>query len=120
MAYQISCARPSSVTVAPVVEQSPGGTDQNPPSLLSLFAGEGVNTSTAEFTYSHADLVIPGRGPALAFVRTYNGTAIQSGDFPFSSGWTHSYNIRVRLPQAGSADVDLIGPPTPLVGSGSG
>ena len=95
-AYQVPCTAQTPVPVAPQIEPAPTATNQNPPNLSSGYSGGGVNTSTGSYTYTYTDLAIPGRGPAIDFARTYNSDDTRLG--AFSGGWTHSYNIRLRLP----------------------
>jgi RHS repeat-associated protein len=86
----------------------PEGTDHNPPYGNEDEAGDPVNTFTGSYSDTHLDIAIPGRGPAIAFSRTYN-----SNDTRVSSlgpGWTHSYNTRLASPGDDTDDVILIGP----------
>ncbi|MHB8511873.1 MAG: RHS repeat-associated core domain-containing protein [Actinomycetota bacterium] len=55
-----------------------------------------VNTLTGSLFETFTDIAIPGRGPALSFVRTYDSTAASS-DGPFGFGWTHSYNMSLNI-----------------------
>jgi RHS repeat-associated protein len=52
---------------------------------------EPIDSQDGNFTEQYGDLVIPGRGFPLAFVRTYNSLAANV-DGPLGFGWTHSYN----------------------------
>lgn len=52
--------------------------------------GDPVNTATGEYSETHADLALPGRGPALSFGRTYS-SALAATDGPLGYGWTGSY-----------------------------
>jgi len=59
----------------------------------SAYNADPVNTATGNYVYDHTELVVPGRGPGLAFARFYNSLDSTSG--PLGFGWTHSYNINV-------------------------
>lgn len=86
----------------------PPETEHNPPYENQEAAGDPVSSYTGAFSDRHVDVAIPGRGPTIAFVRSYN-----SNDPRVTSlgpGWTHSYNIRLVDPDDGSSDVILIGP----------
>ncbi len=52
--------------------------------------GDPVNTATGEYSETHADLALPGRGPALSFDRTYS-SALAGTSGPLGYGWTGSY-----------------------------
>ena len=67
-----------------------------------------VITSTGSYTHSHTDMAIPGRGPAIAFARTYNG--LDTRVSPMGPGWTHSYNVHLADPGDGSGNLILVGP----------
>jgi len=67
-----------------------------------------VLTNAGSYAYSHTDLAIPGRGSSPAFARAYNGTDTRIG--PLGPAWTHNYNIRLRNPGDGTADVILVNP----------
>lgn len=77
-----------------------------PPDPNMLNVADPVQSLTGNFTYSRADVVIPGRGPTPSFVRSYNSGDTRDGslsggdarDFPFGPGWTHNYMIRLRRP----------------------
>ena len=116
-AYQIPCTPEPPAPAAPALQTVPQGTNQNGPNLYSLLGSDPVNTATGAFTYSHTDLALPGRGPALSFVRTYNSNDDRDGSL--SPGWSHNYDIRLRVPQlentgggliAVVSDVYLMGP----------
>jgi RHS repeat-associated protein len=65
-----------------------------------------VLTNAGSYAYSHTDLALPGRGPSPAFTRGYNGMDTRIG--PLGPAWTHNYNIRLRNPGDGTADVILV------------
>jgi YD repeat-containing protein len=67
-----------------------------------------VYTYTGSYTYTRADLAIPGRGPSPVFARTYNSHDTRVG--PLGPGWTHSYAVRLRSPGDGTRDLLLTGP----------
>ncbi len=55
-----------------------------------------VDTQTGNFYHSFSDLPIAGRGPAIAFSRTYNSTpGLTLTDGPFGYGWSGSYDARI-------------------------
>jgi RHS repeat-associated protein len=50
-----------------------------------------VNVATGDFSHSHTDLAIPGKGVPLQFTRYYHsGSKLSSG---MGSGWTHTYDM---------------------------
>lgn len=55
----------------------------------------GVNAVSGNLTMQTADLVIPGRGPGLSFVRTYNSLDGSIG--PVGYGWEDSYDARLLI-----------------------
>jgi RHS repeat-associated protein len=62
----------------------------------SACAGDPVNTATGNLTENFTDFSIPGRGPGLAFSRTYNSlTASTEG--PLGYGWTDSYAMSLAF-----------------------
>ncbi|MDQ3690829.1 MAG: DUF6531 domain-containing protein, partial [Chloroflexota bacterium] len=87
---------------------APPGTEDNPPYDNQESAGDPVSTYTGAFSDTDVDLSIPGRGPSIAFARSYNSNDTRVS--PFGTGWTHAYNIRLTSPGAGSEDVILVGP----------
>src|SRR5262249_32946176 len=54
--------------------------------------GRPVDSATGNMFESVTDLSIAGRGPAMAFTRTYNSFAA-SHDSPLGYGWSHSYQV---------------------------
>lgn len=70
--------------------------------------GDPVQTFSGAFRYSFRDAAIAGRGPAIAFTRSYSSLDTRTG--PFGPGWTHSFNTRLRHPTDGTADILLVGP----------
>lgn len=59
--------------------------------------GLGVNAVFGTFGHQQADLVIPGRGPALVMARTYNSA--DPFDVGFGPGWSFTYGMMV-VPEA--------------------
>jgi hypothetical protein len=59
-------------------------------------AGAPVNLGTGFQTETVTDLATPGRGPALAFRRTYNSD-LAAQDGPLGLGWTDSYNLSLTF-----------------------
>lgn len=77
-------------------------------------AGDPVDTSNGVFSESFTDLSTPGRGPSLAFGRSYSAaTADPNGpnralaaDGPFGYGWVHSYQASaVTDPTTGAVTI---------------
>lgn len=62
--------------------------------------GDPVSTATGEYSETTTDLAIPGRGPALAFARTYSSLAAGEGG-PFGNGWTGSYFMSLSADEEG-------------------
>jgi hypothetical protein len=54
-----------------------------------------VSTSTGEFSHSHTDIAVPGKGVPLGFTRTYSAMSDLSGDL--GVGWTHNYAFSLRI-----------------------
>ncbi len=92
----------------PAVEAAPAGTEANPPNPNGDRAGDPVQTFTGNFTYTHTDVAIPGRGPSPVFARSYNSDDTRVG--PLGPGWTHSYAMRVRSAGDGTGALILVGP----------
>ncbi|HEX9016441.1 MAG TPA: DUF6531 domain-containing protein, partial [Chloroflexota bacterium] len=67
-----------------------------------------VITLTGSYAYSHTDLAVAGRGPAIAFARAFNSSDTRVG--PLGAGWTHTYNMRLTDPGDGTGNVLLVGP----------
>ena len=61
----------------------------------TVFTKEPVNTSIGNYVYQHQDLFIPAKGLPIALVRAYNSLDNYCG--PLGAGWTHSYNVSLRL-----------------------
>jgi RHS repeat-associated protein len=93
------------VTAGLNVEPAPDGTDQLENQQTG---GDPVDTYHGNFLYHHTDVSIPGRGPAIAFMRSYNSADTRVG--PMGPGWTHGYNARLTDPGDSSGDVLLVGP----------
>jgi RHS repeat-associated protein len=81
----------------PMVLHLNGGTSPDP-----------VQTFHGAFMYRHPDLSIPGRGPAISFLRSYNSGDTRVG--PMGPGWTHTYNARIRDTGDGTGDLYLVRP----------
>lgn len=60
-----------------------------------------ITTSTGNFWHSFADLAVAGRGPGLAFGRTYN-TSAAAIDGLFGFGWASSYAMKVVTSSTGA------------------
>lgn len=59
----------------------------------TAFASQGTNVLFGNYALQSLDLVVAGRGPAFAFLRTYNSAMLETG--PLGIGWTHSYNLSI-------------------------
>jgi RHS repeat-associated protein len=88
-------------------EQVPDETDFNNHPNVAV-TGDPVNSYTGSLAYTHHDAVIPGRGPAIDFARTYNSNDTRVGRL--GPGWTDSYAARVVLADDSSGDVYVVGP----------
>ncbi|PKL57868.1 MAG: hypothetical protein CVV34_05285, partial [Methanomicrobiales archaeon HGW-Methanomicrobiales-5] len=71
--------------------------------------GDGINAATGNYTYSNADLTVPGRGIPLTINRSYNSLDT-SAVSPFGYGWNFNYSTTVFT--------DVYGNPTVLSGDG--
>ena len=65
---------------------------------------DGVNTGNGGFCMRSTDLSIPGRGPALSLVRTYN-TFADTNLGSFGYGWSSSYGAHLGINQNGDVTV---------------
>ncbi|MEK7216666.1 MAG: DUF6531 domain-containing protein, partial [Chloroflexota bacterium] len=93
------------VSTSPPVESAPIRT-LSEALPYPITSSDPVNTLTGGFLYNHVDVMIPGRGPSPAFSRGYSSSDTRVG--PLGPGWTHNYNVRLRSPAAGSADLILV------------
>lgn len=72
-------------------------------SPASATAGFGVNAVTGNFFYKDIDVSIPGKDFDFTFVRAYNSMSDGKDSFgnilpePLGRGWTHTYNILLRI-----------------------
>jgi YD repeat-containing protein len=87
-------------------EAPPPGSQTFPPDPTGQATPDPVQTFTGNLTYTRTDISIPGRGPAPAFVRSYNSLDTRIG--PLGPGWTHTYDVRLRDSTDGR--VVLVGP----------
>lgn len=92
----------------PPIEPPPPGTEHNPPYTNQEQTGDPVSSHTGSLSLEHADVAIPGRGPTIAFSRSYNSNDTRVTTL--GPGWTHSYNIRLVSPGSGTSDLILVGP----------
>jgi len=76
-----------------------GGPGEN---WRTAFGGEPVNLANGNLYHQHSDLALPGRGPALAFTRSYNSGA---GDVagPLGFGWSHHYALHLVIDRSDPA-----------------
>ena len=100
----VALSQPTLLDVEPV----PPGTESNPPYVNGATAGDPVSTLTGAFSHTLVDASIPGRGPSIAFARSYNSNDTRVG--PLGPGWTHNYEARLIDPGDASGDVVLAGP----------
>ncbi len=73
--------------------------------LPSRGATGGVDTYSGLFRIAAGDMVLGGRGPSIAFARTYN--SLDTVDGPLGPGWTHTYNMRIV--QNGGGQLAVVG-----------
>ena len=62
--------------------------------------GDPINTATGEYSETKTDLALSGRGPALAFERTYS-SALATTSGPLGYGWTGSYLMSLEAGGSG-------------------
>lgn len=79
--------------------------------------GAPVTTSTGNFWHTFADLAVAGRGPGLAFTRTYNSSA-GAIDGPFGFGWSSAYGMKVATSPNGAVVTEENGAEVAFVLSG--
>jgi len=81
----------------------PGTPGPNPSKQSCPVVGLPVSVSTGNAFLSEKDVVIPGVGTSLSFVRTYNSLDAVDGSVPgvFGMGWTHSYEKSISFPSSG-------------------
>ena len=78
-----------------------GDPNNHAPAISS--AGFGVNAVTGNFYYGELDVAMPGKDIGFAFARAYNSMVDGTDSFgeevyePLGPGWTHSYNILLRI-----------------------
>ena len=89
-----------------VISVNVTGTTQGTTANQSAHSSDPVNMATGNLTYSHTDLVVPGRGIPFVFSRAYNSidTYFTSG-LPLGHGWTHSFNVRITGDPGGQLTV---------------
>jgi RHS repeat-associated protein len=70
-----------------------GGNDPGDPGQVRACAGDPVDCATGNFSESHTDLSLKGRGLPFALARTYNAQSAAAGaNGPFGSGWSSSFS----------------------------
>ena len=68
---------------------------QQAPARNGTLVGFSVNSHSGEFSPTAVDVVVPGRGPAFAFIRQYrSGRSGMAG--PLGRGWTFTYAKRLE------------------------
>jgi RHS repeat-associated protein len=91
------------VSSGPTVKEQ-GGPPSRSENPTTPSCGAPVNCATGEFWHQYDDLHVPGRGPSLAFSRTYiSATAGAAGRLGF--GWTDSYNMSLAIEAGGNVTV---------------
>jgi RHS repeat-associated protein len=76
-------------------------TNPPPPAPPGAPCGVGcpVSVTTGAVYFDQTDVTIPGLGPALRFVRSYNSQLRGSGQYgAFGPGWNHVYEQRLSFP----------------------
>ena len=73
------------------------------PCTNSGYCDDPVNTATGNYTYQHQDLKLGGKNLGIEFIRNYNSQDVYKG--PFGNGWTHSFNVFLRLWNTGAVGV---------------
>jgi RHS repeat-associated protein len=62
----------------------------------TCLCGDPVNTASGDFYEAATDVSIPGRGPAIKMVRTYNDLDVSRAGL-FGNGWTSTYDQHLTL-----------------------
>ena len=73
------------------------------PKTNSGYGPDPVNTATGNYVFQRKDLSIPGRGLNFVFERNYNSqdaSAVDAVEAPIGYGWTHSYNVSLKVDPA--------------------
>jgi len=73
----------------------PSDADNGEPNDAQKKVGDPINSVTGNMHIITPDLVVPSKGLNFEFTRTYNSSENISG--PLGRGWTHSYNIYLKL-----------------------
>ena len=113
---------PAGGALAPPETYGPNRTERQ----CQACAADPVSTASGDFYESYSDLATPGRGPALALVRSYNSlVATTASPGPLGYGWTHSYAMSLKIdPISGNATVTQESGSqvvfTPIAGGGYG
>ncbi len=77
-----------------------------------------VNTATGNFWETFADVVVPGRGPALNLSRTYNALGASTNS-AFGYGWTFNYGMNISIASGIATVTQENGSQTRFVQAGS-
>ncbi len=78
------------------VSDTPVPTPEEPDFRLCPAVGLPVSVTTGNVYFDQIDIEIPGLGPGLRFVRSYNSKNASSGGV-FGPGWTHRYEQKIRV-----------------------
>lgn len=70
------------------------------------FSAEPVNLALGNFTYTHADFLLPIRNRSLDLTRTYN--SLDTSDGPFGVGWTFPFGQSLAVTTNNSATVATV------------
>lgn len=70
------------------------------PNPFQFNVGDPINVSNGNVVHEDLDVILPGTGLDLEFLRQYNSTV--EADVGFGTGWTHSYSDFLAVEQDGS------------------
>src|ERR1035437_4696436 len=83
---------------APLALENTSGGNPSEPKLCAAqgSAGDPCNTASGTFSEAYSDLIVPGRGLALDFTRSYS-SSLASVNGPLGYGWTDSYGLSLSV-----------------------
>jgi RHS repeat-associated protein len=99
--------QPPPIGGAPSAAENPSGGNAAEPRLCPAQGSYGLpcNTASGSFSHTFTDFVIPGRGLALNFARTYS-SVFAGVNGPLGFGWTGTYNMALTTdPSSGDVTV---------------
>lgn len=91
-------------TIQSLGSERRGGRNPSAHSCDQGCVGDPVNTATGEYWETSTDLAIPGRGPALAFERTYGAQSAEL-DGRLGYGWTAAYSMALSVDEEGDVAI---------------